>query len=75
MSEFFSSTVATGMPFRLNVISSDFSERGEKWSWRVRPETIRGVARFKFRIQLVRRLEVRGMKGPPVALESVSQRR
>ena len=34
---FFSSSVAMGMPFTLSVTSSDFSDRVEKWSWRVKP--------------------------------------
>ena len=38
-------------------------------------QTIGGIARFEFRIQLVRRLEVRRMERSPIALEPVSQRR
>ena len=38
-------------------------------------QPIRGVAGFEFRIQLVRRLEVRRMERSPIALEPVSQRR
>lgn len=34
---FFSSIVAMGMPFTLSVTSSDFSERVENRSWRVKP--------------------------------------
>ena len=40
VSGFFSSSVAVGMPFKLSVTSSDFSERGEKWSWRVIPSRL-----------------------------------
>ena len=41
VSGFFSSRVATGMPFRLSVTSSDFRGEGaEKWSWRVRPRRL-----------------------------------
>ena len=40
-----------------------------------KPQTIGGIARFEFRIELVRRLEVRRMEHSPVTLEPVSQRR
>ena len=49
-------------------------------AWRVtelagQSQAIRGVAGFEFRIQLVRRLEVRRMERSPIALEPVPQRR
>ena len=73
----FSSTVATGMPFRLSVTSTDF--RAERGAWREvklagQPQSVGGVARFKLRIQFVRGLEVRRAERSTVALEPMSQR-
>ena len=36
-------------------------------------QAIRGIAGFEFRVQLVRRLEVRGVQRSPIALEPVPQ--
>ena len=63
------------MPFRLSVTSRDFSERGEKMELPSQSQAIRGIAGFEFRIQLMRRLEIRCMDRSPIAFEPVSQRR
>ena len=75
VSGFFSSSVPTGTPFRLSVTS-----RGLLGAWREvelagQSQAIRGIAGLEFRIQLVRRLEIRCMERSPIALEPVSQRR